>query len=114
VDWIFAGSQLVGNPLDTEHPKTYLANDGDVICVSNFDTGMLDLPVESSQKNAELDSEAWTERIPPVETKVTIILEPVGAPRKGKNPLRAAAKPHGIRAHGLAGERARSAGVLCR
>src|SRR5207248_3851078 len=83
VDWIFAGSALVDNPLDPDHPKTYLANDGDVICVSNFDTAMLDLPVESSQKNAELDFQAWTERIPPVETKVVVILEPGPAIKKG-------------------------------
>jgi hypothetical protein len=82
VDWVFAGSQLVDNPLDPEHPKTYLANDGDVICVSNFDTAMMDLPIESSKNNADLEFQAWTERIPPLETKVVVILEPVLAPKK--------------------------------
>jgi len=84
VDWVFAGSQLVDNPLDPDHPKTYLANDGDVICVSNFDTAMMDLPVESSQKNSELEFEAWTERIPPRDTPVTIILDPAPGPKKDK------------------------------
>jgi hypothetical protein len=86
VDWVFAGSALVDNPLDPDHPKSYLANDGDVICVSNFDTAMLDLPIESSQKNDELEFEAWTERIPPLETKVVVILEPIPAPQKDKQP----------------------------
>jgi hypothetical protein len=83
-DWVFAGSKLVDNPLDPDHPKTYLANDGDVICVSNFDTAMLDLPIRSSDKNAELEFEAWTERIPAKDTPVTIILEPVPDAKKDK------------------------------
>ena len=86
VDWVFAGSQLVDNPLDPDHPKSYLANDGDVICVSNFDTAMLDLPIESSQKNSELEFAAWTERIPPLQTKVTVILDPAPRPKKDKQP----------------------------
>jgi hypothetical protein len=84
-DWVFAGSRLVDNPLDPNH-KSYLANDGDVICVSNFDTAMMDLPVESSQKNSELEFEAWTERIPPLGTKVAVVLEPVPEPKKDKQP----------------------------
>ena len=86
VDWVFAGSGLVDNPLDPDHPKTYLANDGDVICVSNFDTAMLDLPVESSKNNDDLLFEAWTDRIPPLDTNVVVILEPVPTPKKDKAP----------------------------
>ena len=86
VDWVFAGSGLVDNPLDPDHPKTYLANDGDVICVSNFDTALLDLPIESSKSNAELLFEAWTERIPPLETKVVVVLDLVPEPKKDKTP----------------------------
>ena len=86
VDWVFAGSGLVDNPLDPDHPKTYLANDGDVICVSNFDTAMLDLPVESSKNNDDLLFRAWTDRIPPLDTNVVVILEPVPAPKKDKAP----------------------------
>ena len=86
VDWVFAGSGLVDNPLDPDHPKMYLANDGDVICVSNFDTAMLDLPIESSKNNDDLLFQAWTERIPPLDTNVVVILEPVPAPKKDKAP----------------------------
>jgi hypothetical protein len=37
---------------------------------------LLDLPIDSSKNNADLNFEAHTERIPPLETKVTVILEP--------------------------------------
>jgi hypothetical protein len=75
-DWVFAGSRLVTNPLDPDK-KHYLANDGDVICVSNFETALLDLPIKSPKDNADLIFIANTERIPPLETKVDVILEPV-------------------------------------
>jgi hypothetical protein len=77
VDWVFAGSVLIPDPLDKTRRPFYGANDGDVICVSNFDTALLDLPINSSKDNADLAFEAWTERIPPAETAVTIVLEPV-------------------------------------
>lgn len=73
-DWVFAGSRLVDVPLE-QNKKYYLANDGDVICLSNFETAMLDLPVKSPKENADLAFEAHTDRIPPLNTKVTVILE---------------------------------------
>jgi hypothetical protein len=77
LDWVFAGSLLIPDPLDKTKQPFYAANDGDIICLSNFDTAMLDLPVSSSRENAELLFEAVTDRIPPVETPVQVILEPV-------------------------------------
>jgi hypothetical protein len=76
-DWVFGGSYLIPDPLDSAKKPFYAANDGDVICVSNFDTAMLDLPIESSKDNAELIFEAFTERIPPEDTPVLVVLEPV-------------------------------------
>jgi hypothetical protein len=76
-DWVFAGSHLFNDPLDKTRPPFYAANDGDVICVANFETAMLDLPVDSSKDNDDLAYEAHTERIPPLETPVLLILEPV-------------------------------------
>jgi hypothetical protein len=76
IDWVFAGSRLVTDPFD-RNTKIYLANDGDVICVSNFETALLDLPIRSPKDNAELVFEANTPRIPPVGTPVAVILEPV-------------------------------------
>jgi hypothetical protein len=76
-EWVFAGSKLVPNALDPNKPPTYLANSGDVISVSNFDCSLLDLSIRSSAENANLSYEAFTERIPALETKVRVILEPV-------------------------------------
>jgi hypothetical protein len=76
-DWVFAGSMLVTNPLDTAAPKHYLANDGDVICVSNFETALLDVPIRSSKDDDDRTFEAWTDRIPPEGTKLVVALEPV-------------------------------------
>jgi hypothetical protein len=77
VDWVFAGSHLVKNVLEPGKPDIYLANEGDVICVSNFEDAMLDLPIESSKDDADRAFEANTEKIPEEKTKVTVILEPV-------------------------------------
>jgi hypothetical protein len=75
-NWVFAGSQLL-DPMEKDQPPIYGANSGDVICVSNFEDAMLDLPINSPKDNADLAFEAHTERIPPLETKVLVILEPI-------------------------------------
>jgi hypothetical protein len=77
IDWVFGGSLFFPDPEDPKKPKLYAANGGDLICVSNFDTAMLDLPVPSTQLDGDLQYEAFTERIPPLGTKVTVILEPL-------------------------------------
>lgn len=77
MDWVFAGSVLIPDPLEKNKQPFYAANDGDLICLSNFDTAMLDLPVNSSRENADLLFEADTDKIPPLETPVQVILEPV-------------------------------------
>ena len=73
-DWVFAGSGFWKDE-DTgkEH---YQANGGDFICVSNFPSAMLDLPIESSMANGELMFHAFTENIPPKGTKVRVVLIP--------------------------------------
>ena len=76
-DWVFGGSYLIPDPLDNTKKPYYAANDGDVICVSNFDTALLDLPIESSVQNDDLAFEAYTERIPAKDTAVLVILEPL-------------------------------------
>jgi hypothetical protein len=77
-DWVFAGSELVegADPLNPNGPKRYLANDGDLICVANFETALLDLPIESSKSDDDRGYEAWTERIPEPGTPVVVVLEP--------------------------------------
>ncbi|REK12933.1 MAG: hypothetical protein DWQ37_09915 [Planctomycetota bacterium] len=73
-DWVFAGSGFWTDEVTGE--KSYLAESGDFICVSNFPTAMLDLPIESSQANEALLYECFTERIPPVGTRVRMVLTP--------------------------------------
>ena len=50
-------------------------------CVANMDMALLDLPVDfksnSGRGNGDINFEANTDRIPAVDTPVTIILEPV-------------------------------------
>jgi hypothetical protein len=72
--WVFAGSGF--NTDANTGEKYYLAERGDLICVANFATATIDLSVESSATNDGLMFEAYTERIPPVGTKVTIELVP--------------------------------------
>ena len=72
--WVFAGSGFWQD--ETTGQKTYLAESGDFICVSNFPSAMLDLPVESSQANESLLYQAYTEHIPPLGTRVRIVLSP--------------------------------------
>jgi hypothetical protein len=84
--WVFAGSGFWVD--EQEGTRHYQAEDGDLICVSNFSTATLDLPVESSQSNEALMFEAFTENIPPLGTKVRLVLIPNLGKEKG-----AAAKP---------------------
>jgi hypothetical protein len=79
--WVFAGSRFW---TDEETGRQYYqAEGGDFICVSNFGTAALDIPVASSQSNEALEFEAFTERIPPLGTPVRLVLKPV-LEKKGK------------------------------
>ena len=71
-DWVFAGSSFWTDPTDGK--EYYQADGGDLICVSNFPTAMLDLPVESSQSNEALLFEAFEGHVPPRGTDVEILL----------------------------------------
>lgn len=73
--WVFAGSRFWTDP-ETGR-QYYQAEGGDFICVSNFSTATLDIPVESSQSNESLEFEAFTERIPPLGTPVRLVLKPM-------------------------------------
>jgi hypothetical protein len=73
-DWVFTGSGFYEDEETKE--KHYMAEGGDLICVSNFPSAMLDLPIESSQANNALTFSANTEAIPPKGTKVRMVLTP--------------------------------------
>ena len=76
--WVFAGSSyLVETDEDGRQVRHYQAEGGDVICVANFPSALLDVSIESTATGeTNLLFEAWTERIPPLETEVTLELVP--------------------------------------
>ncbi len=76
VDWVFSGSRFFPDP-EKKRPPFYAATDGTVICVVNFESAMLDLPIDSSSDTEALSFQAFTERIPEMGTPVRVILEPV-------------------------------------
>jgi hypothetical protein len=85
-DWVFGGSGFWTD--ETTGERYYYADGGDLICLSNFSTATLDLPIESSQANDALLFSAFTERIPPRGTKVRLVL----IPRLEKKPQEASKK----------------------
>ncbi len=70
-DWVFAGSKIYKDEEGKEH---YLGDSGELISVSNFATSTMDVAVKSEQSNANLVFEAFTERIPPKNTPVRLVL----------------------------------------
>ena len=82
--FVFAGS---GEWTDPEDGRTYYSADsGDMICVSNFTTAMLDVPFASTAENSALAFEANTEAIPPRNTAVRLILVPAIGGVVGEKP----------------------------
>jgi hypothetical protein len=83
-DWVFAGSKLFEDPDEQQKKPIYGANtDGAYICVLNVPTALLDLPINNPNKDPALrELQPHTKRIPPLETKVSIILEPQSEGRK--------------------------------
>ena len=75
MDWVFGGS-LIYKDEETgrEH---YLAEGGELVCVSNFATATMDLPTPSSDAAANQMFEANTELIPPLGTPVRLIFTPI-------------------------------------
>lgn len=73
-DWVFGGS---GFWMDEESgEKFYHAEGGELICVSNFSTALMDVTVESPQQNNDLLFGTFTEHIPPLGTQVVVELTP--------------------------------------
>ena len=74
-DFLFTGSGFHTDEKTGE--KFYQAEAGDLICVANFASSIIDVNAESSATNEGLLFEAYTERIPPIGTPVVIELVPV-------------------------------------
>ncbi len=90
-DWVFGGSGFWTDQATGE--KYYHADGGELICLSNFSTATLDLPIESSQANNALLFSAFTERIPPRGTKVRLVLIPRLEKKPQEAPKKDAAEP---------------------
>lgn len=88
--WVFAGS---GFWVQGDGTRYYQAEDGNVICVANFGDAMLDLSIASSANNEGLLFEPYTERIPPLGTKVDVELIPVWPDAGGTPPAGGAPGP---------------------
>ncbi|TWT55054.1 hypothetical protein Pla22_27080 [Rubripirellula amarantea] len=78
VEWVFGGSSVWKDPRDGRN--YYQADAGDLICVSNFTTAMMDVPVSSSADAGSLLYEPFTSRIPERGTPVRLVLEPIAVP----------------------------------
>ena len=89
--WVFAGSGFWVNEKTGE--RHFLAEDGDFICVSNFPSALLDLPIASTDSANALLFEAFTERIPPQDTKLTVVLTPKVDPASKKADAKSADAP---------------------
>ena len=70
--WVFAGSGFWQE--EEGGQRYYMAEGGELICLSNFSTAMMDLPVESPRDNADLLYQAFTDHIPEIGTKVRVVL----------------------------------------
>jgi hypothetical protein len=75
-DWVFAGSRFLQDPEQPTKAPYYAANNGEVIGISNFVDSMLDIPVNITQDNAELNFDIHTDKVPALQSKVWVILEP--------------------------------------
>jgi hypothetical protein len=83
--WVFAGSVLQEDPTDVRRPKQFMAQaEGTLITLVNFDTSLIDVDALSDRSQSLPGFDAFTERIPPLDTKVTVILEPILDNKKGK------------------------------
>lgn len=83
-NFVFAGSLFWEDP--DSGKKIYQAESGDLICVSNFSTATLDVPIESSKVNSGLMFMTFTERIPAVGTPVRLVLQVVDAAAQTAKP----------------------------
>lgn len=90
-NFVFAGSMFWEDP-DTGL-KHYQAESGDLICVSNFSTATLDVPLKSTHANTGLMFVAFTDRIPAKHTPVRLVLQVVPENKAPATPAPADAKP---------------------
>ena len=74
-DWVFGGSSFWKDPRDDR--EYYQADGGDMVCVSNFSTAMMDLPIASSAEASRQMYTPFTDRIPERGVPVRVVLVPI-------------------------------------
>ncbi len=84
VNWVFAGSSFWKDP-DTGENR-YQAEAGDLVCLSNFTTATMDVPIQSSQANSGLLFIANTDLIPAEMTAVRLVFKVVKPEAKPDKP----------------------------
>ncbi|MCG6155576.1 YdjY domain-containing protein [Rubinisphaera margarita] len=72
-DWVFAGSLFQEDPQTGE--RRYLAEGGDLICVANFPSAMIDIAARSSADDSQRGYEANPDAVPELGTPVLIKLQ---------------------------------------
>ena len=72
VDWVFGGSLTEKLPDGSSY---YYGDGGELVCVSNFATATMDLPIRSSQAKGNLMFEVNSDKVPRRNTKVYVIFE---------------------------------------
>ena len=74
-EWVFAGSGFWEDP-ETKQ-EFYRADSGDMICVSNFASALLDVSIASTAEGDNLLFMPFESRLPKRETPVRLVLIPV-------------------------------------
>lgn len=82
-EWVFAGSGFWQDPQDKR--EYYQADSGDMICVSNFSSAMMDVAMPSSADAGALRFETFESRIPELDTPLRVVLVPVPEPTDDEN-----------------------------
>jgi hypothetical protein len=92
-NFVFAGSMMYKDPETGK--EFYQAESGDLICVSNFTTATLDVPIKSLETNSLLMFATFSERIPKRGTPVRLVLQVVEPTRSAdtRNDATASEKP---------------------
>lgn len=83
-DFVYGGSESVFDPY--EKTNNFMADYGPMINVANQPDAMIDVSIQSSAEAQGSLFEAFTENVPPVNTKVYIVLSPSGKVIKSKAP----------------------------
>ncbi len=83
-NFVFAGSMMWKDPQTGQ--ESYQAESGDLVCVSNFATATLDVPMNSSKVNTGLLFSAATDAIPEVGTPVRLVFQLVDEKAKSAEP----------------------------